>query len=140
MTLYSQFRSGLLKHIKMEENVVIPAVVKEQEGKPLTIAQKLRTDHGAIVALLVPPPSPTIIRALRYILAGHHRIEEGQGGLYDLSERILSEQLDQLMVEVLKVSEVPVLPHKSSPEIMEAVGRALERAGYKLSDFVTDEN
>jgi hypothetical protein len=135
MTAYGEFRVGLLKHIKMEENVIIPAAQTVREGKPLAIAPKLRLEHGALVALLVPPPSPKIVKALRGILSNHNRAEEDQGGLYDLCERLAGEQLDDLMKKVEDLPEVPVLPHKNGPNILEAAKQALERAGYNLDDY-----
>ena len=138
MEAYGEFRSGLLKHIKMEENVIIPAAQKVRDGKPLAIAPKIRLDHGALVALLVSPPSPTIVKALRGILSVHNRSEEVQGGLYDMCERFAGEQLEQLMKEVEGLPEVPVLPHNSGPNILEATRRALERAGYNLDDYSSD--
>jgi hypothetical protein len=135
MTVYGEFRVGLLKHIKMEENVIIPAAQKVRDGVPLAIAPKLRLDHGALVALLVSPPSPTVLRALRGILSDHNRTEESQGGLYDLCERLAGEQVNELMKEVENVPSVPALPHKNGPEILEATKRALTRAGYNLDDF-----
>ncbi len=135
LDLYGEFRAGLLKHIKMEENVIIPEAQKVREGKPLAIAPKLRLEHGALVALLVPPPSTKIVKALRGILSNHNRAEEVQGGLYDLCERLAGEQLDDLMKKVEDLPEVPVLPHKSGPNILEAAKRALERAGYNLDDY-----
>ena len=135
MAVYGEFRVGLLKHIKMEENVIIPAAQKVREGRPLEIAPKIRLDHGALVALMVPPPSPTIVKAIRGILAGHNRTEESQGGLYDLCERLVGEQVNELMKEVENVPGVPVLPHKTGPFILDAMKRALERAGYNLDDY-----
>ena len=135
MAVYGEFRVGMLKHIKMEENVIIPAAQKVRDGIPLAIAPKLRLDHGALVALLVSPPSPTIVRAIRGILSDHNRTEESQGGLYDLCERLAGEQIDELMKKVETVPDVPVLPHKTGPEVLEATKRALERAGYNLDDY-----
>lgn len=134
MTAYGQFRSGLLKHIKMEENIIIPAAQKAREGKPLPIAEKVRLDHGAIVALMVPPPAPNIVKALRQILANHNRLEEDLGGLYDLCERLSGPRLEEIMNMVGSVTDVPVLPHRSGPDILQVTRRALERAGYKLDD------
>jgi hypothetical protein len=135
MAVYGEFRSGLLKHIKMEENVIIPAALKAREGKPLAIAPKLRLDHSALEALLVSPPSPTIVKAIRGILSDHNRSEELQGGLYDLCERLAGKQVDELMKIVDGVPEVPVLPHKTGSNILEATRRALGRAGYNLDDY-----
>jgi len=63
----AEFRAGLLKHISLEEKILLPAAQRWQGGDPLPIAAKLRLDHGALAALLVPTPTPAII-------AGHsHR-------------------------------------------------------------------
>jgi hypothetical protein len=138
IAVYSEFRTGLLKHIKMEENIIIPAAQKVRDGKPLAVASKLRLDHGALVALLVSPPSPTIVKAIRGILLDHNRSEESQGGLYDLCERLAGEQVEDLMKKVESVPDVPVLPHKTGPHVLDATKRALQRAGYNLDDFSSD--
>jgi len=65
MELYSEFRKDLLRHISMEEKIVLPAIARWQGGKKAAIAERLRLDHGAIVSLLVPPPTPSIILTLR---------------------------------------------------------------------------
>ncbi len=134
MALYGEFRSGLLKHIKMEENVILPAAQKVRDGKPLPVAPKLRLEHGALVALMVPPPSKAIVKTLRAILANHNRLEEDQGGLYDMCERLAGDQIDELMTKVQSIPDVPLLPHNSGPSILEATRQALERAGYKLDE------
>jgi hypothetical protein len=41
----------------MEEKVLLPAAQKARGGEPLQIAAKLRLDHGALAALLVPTPT-----------------------------------------------------------------------------------
>ena len=38
MEPYSEFRKGLLRHISMEEKVVLPAIAKWQGGKKAAIA------------------------------------------------------------------------------------------------------
>jgi hypothetical protein len=138
MDLYSKFRAGLLKHIKMEENVIIPAAQKARGGEPLPLVAKIRLDHGALVALLVSQPSSTIINALKGILKTHNPLEENPGGLYSLCEELAGREIDELMKKVLDVPEVPVLPLKSGPNILEATRRALERAGYNLDDYSTE--
>ena len=62
---YAEFRAGLLRHIGMEEKILLPAAQRLGGGKPLAMAAKLRLDHGALAALLVPTPTPTIIAVLR---------------------------------------------------------------------------
>jgi hypothetical protein len=89
MATYDEFRRGLLKHIGMEEKILLPAAQQARGGEPLPVAAKLRLQHGAIAALMVPTPTPAIVRALRTMLAAHNEIEEGPSGLYDTCERLL---------------------------------------------------
>jgi hypothetical protein len=85
---YDQFRAGLLKHIGMEEKVLLPAAQKQRGGEPLPGAAKLRLDHGAIAALLVPTPTAPLVAAIRAILKAHNPIEEDPGGIYDQCEEL----------------------------------------------------
>ena len=77
---YTQFRSGLLKHIGTEEKVLLPAAQKLRGGEALSIAPKLRLDHGALTALLVPSSTASIVAAIRAILKAHNPLEEDPGG------------------------------------------------------------
>jgi hypothetical protein len=137
MAAYNQFRVGLLKHIKMEENILFPAIHMARSGVPLPIMPKLRLDHGALSALLVPPPSPTIITALRSILAGHNILEEQLEGMYDICDELVHNDIDELLRRIEHTSDVPVVAHKTDPVILEATRRALARAGYNYDDYET---
>ena len=68
---YSEFRSGLLRHIGMEEKILLRAAQTARGGDPIPLAARLRLDHGALAALLVPSPTNTIIGAILAILAVH---------------------------------------------------------------------
>ena len=134
MTAYSHFRSGLLRHIKMEETILFPAAQKARGGVPLEIAAKLRLDHGALTALMVPSPSPIIINALRAILEGHDLIEEQPSGMYDRLEELTGPQIEELVARARATPDVPVHPHNDAPFILDATRRALARAGYNLDE------
>lgn len=135
LVLYNQFRRGLLKHISMEEKILIPVAQKHRGGEALPIAAKLRLDHGAIAALLVPPPTRTIIAALRGILAQHDLLEESHGGAYEICEQLVGDGMDSLMDMVRNASDVPPNAYNPNPNVMDAVRRALARAGYNLADY-----
>jgi len=134
MEAYADFRKGLLRHIAMEEKIVLPAIAQLQGGRQAAIAERLRLDHGALAALLVPPPSASIVATVVSILQVHNALEEQEGGLYQLFEQFVGPDSDTLIKELTSAPEVPVLPHNERPSIIEATRRAVERAGYEFKD------
>ncbi len=136
MDLYGQFRVGLLRHISLEEKILFPAAQRHNGGQPLPITAKLRLDHGAIAALLVPPPSRSIVTALRAILKLHDLIEEKPGGVYEVCEGLTEGELDDLFAKIHAAPDVPPNPYNAKPYVIEATRRALARAGYNYDDFV----
>ena len=134
MEPYSEFRKRLLRHISMEEKIVLPAIAKWQGGKKPAIAERLRLDHGAIVSLLVPPPSPSIILTLQSIFAVHNPLEEQEGGLYQLFETLAGPETERMLAELKAAPAVLVLPHNEQPDILEVTKRAVARAGYEFKN------
>lgn len=129
---YAEFRAGLLKHISLEEKTLLPAAQRWQGGDPLPMAAKLRLDHGALAALLVPTPMPAIIAAIRTVLAAHNAVEEGPGGVYERCEQLAGAEADALLAQLQAAPEVPVAPYADGPQVMSVVRRALARAGYEI--------
>lgn len=129
---YAEFRAGLLKHIGMEEKILLPAAQRIRGGEPLSVAAKLRLDHGALAALLVPTPTPAIVRAIRTILEAHNPIEEGAGGLYEQCENVAGAEAEQILAQLSSAPEVRVAPHMDALKVIEATRRALAKAGYDL--------
>ena len=129
---YAEFRAGLLKHIGMEEKILLPAAQRARGGAPLPVAAKLRLDHGAIAALLVPTPTPAIVAALRRILTDHNPIEEDPGGLYETCDELLAAEADEILARLRAAPDVRVNPHVDSPLVFNATRRAVARAGYDL--------
>jgi hypothetical protein len=133
MAPYALFRAGLLRHIGMEEKILIPAA-KAVADEIAPLAAKIRADHGAITALLVPPPSPTIVRALRSILDAHDVLEEKPDGLYAICECLIADNAADVLARLEAAPAVPVSAHNAGPTVLPAVRRALERAGYDLEE------
>jgi hypothetical protein len=131
---YAAFRKGLLRHIGMEEKIMLPAAQRARGGGPLPAAARLRLDHAALAALLVPTPTPAIVAALRAILADHNAVEEGPEGVYAACERLVGDAVDPLVAALRAAGDVPVAPHVDGPLIMAATRRALARAGYELAE------
>ena len=132
MELYAEFRKGILRHISMEEKIVLPAIAKWQGGKKAAIAERLRLDHGAIVSLLVPPPTPSIVLTLKHIFEVHNPLEEQEGGLYELFETLAPPDTERMLGELKAAPAVPVLPHNEKPDAIDTTRIALARAGYEL--------
>jgi hypothetical protein len=130
---YGQFRAGLLKHIAMEEKILLPAAQKRRGDAALPVAAKLRLDHGALTALLVPTPTAPVVAAIRAILKLHNPLEEDPGGMYDQCEELAGADAEQILQQLCTARVVKVVPNVDGPNIMEAARRALARAGY---DFV----
>lgn len=134
---YAAFRRGLLRHIGMEEKILLPAAQRARGGAPLPAAARLRLEHGAIAALLVPTPTRAIVATLRVILAAHNRLEEGPDGVYATCERLVGANGGKLLAALEAAPDVPAAPHVDGPRIMAATHRALARAGYELVDDET---
>ena len=130
MEYYHKFRTGLLRHIKMEEKTLFPASIKMNKKVMQNLIPRFKLEHGALTALLVPPPTHSIINAIRHVLEKHHFAEEENGGLYDVCEALTQGQTEELLAVLEKVEEVPVHPPNPAPIAIEAARRALLRAGY----------
>jgi hypothetical protein len=131
---YAEFRRGLLRHIAIEEKILLPAAQRAQSGNPLDLAARLRLDHGALAALLVPTATREIVATMRDILAGHNALEEDPGGLYAACDRLLASDADAIVGEMASCPDVRVSPHNDGPAVLSSLRRALERAGYRLRD------
>lgn len=135
---YARFRSGLLRHIGIEERLLLPGVQRLGRREWLPLIERIRLDHGTIAALLVPPPGPGIIRALRSILQGHNTLEEGRGGFYEACEGLPAKELEDLLEKVRSAPEVRTQPNNPAPGVLNATRRALARAGYELDSYLSD--
>lgn len=129
---YAEFRAGLLRHIGMEEKVLLPAARRARGGEPLPAARRLRLDHGAIAALLVPAPRPDIVRKLLAILESHDAIEEGPDGVYAACDTLLDDEVDRIVDELRRFPPVKVAPHNDGPAVERHIEEtlALARAAW----------
>jgi hypothetical protein len=124
---YLEFREGLLRHIGMEQKILLPII------GPTALAERIHLDHGALAALLVPTPTPAILTAIRTILENHNPLEEGPGGLYEECERLLGSDVEQVVTRLQNTPPVPVARHVDNQTSMESARAALQRAGYTMT-------
>lgn len=122
---YEAFRAGLLRHIAMEEKVLMPFVKRAQNGEPAAVAAQLRADHSALATLLVPTPTDEILGIVRSILVEHNPLEEDPRGLYDLCDELAGDEAEALVARCQAVPEVPVAAHFDGPRVQEHLSRLL---------------
>ena len=116
---YGEFRRGLLRHISIEERVLVPLLRRSRGVTPLE--QQLHRDHAALAALLVPPPTAVEIGHIKSILEVHNELEEEMGGLYEIIEELSGDELSVLMERVHSIPEVPVMPNVDTPVVRSSI-------------------
>jgi hypothetical protein len=123
---FGEFRAGILKHIGMEEKVLFPAARHAREA-PLALAARLRVDHGAIAALLVPTPTPSLVAEIVSVLGPHNRREEEPGGIYDTCDDAVGPaEAERLVQELRAFPEVPLKAYNDGPAILAHIQQTLE--------------
>jgi len=128
---YGSFRGGLLRHIAIEEKVLLPEARRRRGGEPLAVARRLRADHAALAALLVPTPTHDLIATIRKVLVEHNPLEEDPGGLYDVCEQLAGAELAALVLRVERTPAVPLAPHFDGPRAHASIQSLLKaRAAF----------
>ena len=125
--LFGAFRAGLLRHIGMEEKALFASARDARGGRPIALAERLRVDHGAIVALLVPTPTRALVGELLSVLGPHNRREEEPGGAYDAADEAIGREAAEHLVESLRAfPEPPLKPYNDAPEVLRHIAQNLE--------------
>jgi hypothetical protein len=123
---FGEFRAGLLRHIGMEEKYLFVIAKAARGGRPLDLAARLRVDHGAIAALLVPTPTPAIVEQLLSVLVPHNRREEGPGGVYESADAALGVfEAERLVAELESFPEPPLKPYNDAPGVAKHIAETL---------------
>ena len=126
---YERFRERLLRHIRIEERILLP-MAQRKRGQALPVAARLRLDHGALAALLMLPPTVRTFGAVRVALDEHNALEEVEGGVYDQCESLAGSEIDELLAQIAATPRVRASRWVDSPNVVTAAQRALMRAGY----------
>ncbi|SRR5579883_604370 len=131
-TIYNEFRKGLLRHIAIEEKLLFPTA--KSEAKTAKLVARLRLQHGALAALIVPAPNEKIANALKDMLALHNQLEEGIEGVYHTIEH-LSDHPMTLLDSVIAYPNVPLSSAIDKLIDLAPVFRAMERAGFEPKKY-----
>lgn len=131
---YAEFRAGLLRHIGIEEKVLFPASQRANGGRPLQQVERLHLEHGALALLLVPTPTASIVEEIRSILVGHNQREEEPGGLYDVCDRLLGDELDGVLEQLRAYPPVKVASHFDGAAVVRRAEDALRAVSRGRAD------
>ncbi|HSD19413.1 MAG TPA: hemerythrin domain-containing protein [Anaeromyxobacter sp.] len=121
---FDAFRAGLLRHIALEEKILLPAV-RRARGESLPEVRQLRIEHGALASLLVPTPTPELVAEIQSILVPHDAREEGPGGVYDQCDRLLGSDAEALVARMRAYPPVRVAPYADGPRVLRSAEDAL---------------
>jgi hypothetical protein len=117
MEAYQLFRAGLLRHIAMEEKILLRDAMRRRGGDPLPVARRLRADHAALAALLCPTPTHEIIAIIRQVLAEHNPLEEDPDGLYETCEKLAGAEVEMLVARLQATPAVQPARHFDGPRL-----------------------
>lgn len=124
---FDEFRHALLRHIAIEEKVLMPALTKAL-GKPPLFQNGLRKDHAGVAALCVPTPTREWVEDLRELLEHHQRVEEATGGFYALVDHHLGG--DPLLLDEVASFPALTLPDfVRGPKVRELLQEVLALTG-----------
>jgi len=125
LALFDSFRLGLLKHIALEEKVLLVAAKQANGGQALAVAARLKLEHSAIAALLVLTPTRERVATLAALLIRHNPLEEGPGGLYDLCDQLLADTAQAVLTRARTTPNPKVAAYREDPRIVRHVEEAL---------------
>ena len=128
---FEEFRVGLLRHIGIEEKILFPEARRRRGGEPLPVAARLKREHSAIAALLVPTPDRAIAGELRSILTDHNRAEEESGGAYELVATLAGDEADALLQRARAAPLPPPARHFDGAGTVRTAADALALADRK---------
>jgi hypothetical protein len=125
---FEAFRVGLLRHIGLEEKLLLPEARRRRGGEPLPEAARLRRDHAALGALLVPTPDHALAAEIATLLAEHNVVEEGDGGVYVACEALLGEDAAALLARAEATRPPPTARHFDGAGTVRTAAAALALA------------
>lgn len=125
---FERFRAGLLRHIGVEEKILLREARMRRGGEPLPIAARLRVEHAALVSLLVATPNHALAGEIRLLLAAHNAVEEQDGGLYDVVDALVDTDATLLLQRARATVEPPLAAHFDGAGVMRTAAEALALA------------
>jgi hypothetical protein len=130
---FDRYRHQLLRHISLEEQVLMPALIAAL-GRPPDFRNGLRKDHAGIAALCVPAPEREWLENLRDLLDEHYRIEEEPGGFLDLCDQVLEPRTEAVLAAVERHPTPKLAPFKRGRPVRDQLRSVLLATGISGSE------
>lgn len=121
---YDDFREALLRHIAIEEKILLAGARQARGGEPMPEERQLHVEHGALAALLVAPPTRELGLEIRKILGPHNALEE-EGGVYERCEALLADRAEEILRRVRQYPAVKVAAYQDGPRVCHTAEEAL---------------
>jgi hypothetical protein len=134
---FEQFRAGLLRHIGIEEKLLMPDASRRRDGEPLPLAALLRLEHAALAALMVPTPDHALVREIAGLLGPHNVREETADGLYEQCAALAGYDAETLLERARATPPPPLAKHFDGRGVHRTAAAALhaaERAAARRKD------
>lgn len=126
---FELFRGGLLRHIAIEEKILLREVRLRLNDEPHPQAHQLRVEHGALTSLMVATPDHELVGEIRSLLGEHDAREEGPDGIYASCADILGDDLsEELGGRAETYPELRLMPHYDGPNVVRTRAEALASA------------
>jgi GNAT superfamily N-acetyltransferase len=113
---YEAFRAGLLKHIAMEEKILL-VVAKQVLGHPHPLRERLSLDHSLLATLLIPTPTQAVLAEMKEILDAHDLLEEGSGAFYEHVEQLAPDRVAEIVEQLRTFRQPTVARHLDRPSV-----------------------
>jgi hemerythrin-like domain-containing protein len=121
---YDDFREALLRHMAVEETILLAGAREARGGEPLPEERQLRLEHGALAMLLVASPTRQLALEIRKILGPHNALEE-EFGVYDKCEALLADRAEEILHQVRQFPAPRAAPYQDGPGVCRTAEAAL---------------
>lgn len=125
---FDRFRAQVLHHIAVEEHLLFPALARRKGGLDWRLWAELSKQHDSLLALLCVVPCQEWLEDLRELLAHHHALEEGAGGLAQALDAQPADVSKGLLAQVAALPPIrlrPLAAGRQTPKELEALRRAV---------------
>jgi hypothetical protein len=124
---FEEFRAGLLRHIGIEEKLLLPAA-RRRRGAPIADAATLRLEHSALASLMVPTPDRALVAEITRLLEWHNAREEGDDGVYAQCTALATDEEQSLLEQSRATPPPPLAKHFDGAGVHRTADEALRAA------------